>query len=140
MVTPACNETQAPGADRCKKLLVEVDVGRRFAEICWEKLITPASHRAAALRLIERGYSRRRACGLTEVDLRTVRCAPDPGDAMIRERLHRFAAERCRFGYRQLGSCWNVRVFELCQCRFEAKPDDPARHSLADWLVALRGA
>ncbi|MBV8936613.1 MAG: hypothetical protein JO095_12515 [Alphaproteobacteria bacterium] len=69
-----------------------------------EKLITPASRRAAALRLIERGYSQRRACGLTEVDPRTVRRARGQGDAMmIRERLHRFAAERRRFGYRRLG-------------------------------------
>jgi putative transposase len=53
--------------------------------------------------LIEGGYSQRRACGLIEVDPKTVRRAPGRGDAMIRERLHRLAAERHRFGYRRLG-------------------------------------
>jgi putative transposase len=37
------------------------------------------------------------------VDPKTVRRAPQKSDGPVRERLHRLAAERRRFGYRRLG-------------------------------------
>ena len=53
--------------------------------------------------MAERGYSQRRACGLIEVDPKTVRRVPGHGDAVLRARLRGLAAERRRFGYRRLG-------------------------------------
>jgi putative transposase len=53
--------------------------------------------------MAKRGYSQRRACGLIEVDPKTVRRVPGGGDAEVRERLRGLAAARRRFGYRRLG-------------------------------------
>ena len=52
--------------------------------------------------MAERGFSQKRACGLVQIDPKTVRRKPEQGDAEVRERLRSLAAERRRFGYRRL--------------------------------------
>jgi putative transposase len=53
--------------------------------------------------MADRGFSQKRACGLVQVDAKTVRRRLEPVDADVRERLRSLAAERRRFGYRRLG-------------------------------------
>ena len=51
----------------------------------------------------EKGYSQRRACARIGIELKTYRYVTSRGDdSEFRERLHRLAADRRRFGYRRL--------------------------------------
>ena len=66
-------------------------------------LDTGLLYRAIGKLMAERGFSQQRACGLVQIDPKTVRREPEQGDAEVRERLRSLAAERRRFGYRRLG-------------------------------------
>ncbi len=51
----------------------------------------------------DKGYSQRRACGLTGIEPKTYRYATTRGDdAALRRRLRELASLRRRFGYRRL--------------------------------------
>jgi hypothetical protein len=100
---------------RLKKLLAEwmLDVAA-LKDLLGKKLVGPAARRGAVQRLIfmaERGFSQKRACGLVQVDPKTVRRKPEPGDADVRERLRSLAAERPVSATGGSASCFSARAW-----------------------------
>ena len=102
------------GERQAQEAAGRVDVGRIDVEgSVGKKLLTPGSRRAAVTWAIEqKGYSRRRACGLVGLAPKTFRYeSRRPDDTEIRQRLRALASERRRFGY--LGGCifcWRGRA------------------------------